>query len=317
MAIELALMIEGQEGLTWDRWRRAGADRRGRRGTTSLFRSDHLTGLFGDVRPPSLDTWASLTWLATATTRLRFGPTRLPADLLPSRRCSPSAPPPSPSSSGGRLDLGIGAGWHEGEHAMFGIPLPAAEGAPRPARVRRAGHPRAVAGPTRHAGAAVLSAARGAVASRCRPAARCRSSSAAAASAARSGVVAEHADEWNVTRVTIRRVRRPSAACWTPLPRRRSRPRHDPPLADGPHPRRPHRGRGGRPARPRARRLPAPARRTRRAGTRPGSSTARRTRSGAIWSAGQSRRHRTARMLQILDMTDLDMIRLIGRELAS
>ena len=65
--------------------------------------------------------------------------------------------------SGGRLDLGIGAGWHEGEHAMFGIPFP-----PLKERMDRFEcgarvDPRAVAGPARHARAAVLSAARGAV----------------------------------------------------------------------------------------------------------------------------------------------------------
>ena len=73
MSLSFAIMIEGQEGLTWERWRRlAAAAEDGP--WESLFRSDHLTGLFGDARRPSLDTWASLTWLATATRRIRFGP---------------------------------------------------------------------------------------------------------------------------------------------------------------------------------------------------------------------------------------------------
>ena len=71
MGLRLALMIEGQEGLTWDRWRRL-ARTAEEGGFESLFRSDHLTGLFGDSRRPSLDLWASLTWLATATSRIRF-----------------------------------------------------------------------------------------------------------------------------------------------------------------------------------------------------------------------------------------------------
>jgi alkanesulfonate monooxygenase SsuD/methylene tetrahydromethanopterin reductase-like flavin-dependent oxidoreductase (luciferase family) len=122
MALRLALMIEGQEGLTWDRWRRlARIAEEG--GFESLFRSDHLTGLFGDSGRPSLDLWASLTWLATATSRIRFGPLVAPLTFhhpaLLAKRAAAVA-----ELSNGRLDLGIGAGWHEGEHRMFGIPFP-------------------------------------------------------------------------------------------------------------------------------------------------------------------------------------------------
>jgi alkanesulfonate monooxygenase SsuD/methylene tetrahydromethanopterin reductase-like flavin-dependent oxidoreductase (luciferase family) len=123
MALGLALMIEGQEGLTWERWRhlaRLAEDG----GFHGLFRSDHLTGLFGESRRASLDTWASLTWLATATTRIRFGPLVSPLTFyhpaLLAKRAAAVA-----ELAGGRLDLGIGAGWHEGEHKMFGIPFPA------------------------------------------------------------------------------------------------------------------------------------------------------------------------------------------------
>src|ERR671924_2023962 len=103
VAIALCLMIEGQEGLTWDRWRRlARAAEDG--GSESLFRSDLLTGLFGDSRRPSLDTWASLTWLATATSRIRFGvlvsPLTFYHPALLSKRAAAVA-----ELSGGRLDL--------------------------------------------------------------------------------------------------------------------------------------------------------------------------------------------------------------------
>jgi alkanesulfonate monooxygenase SsuD/methylene tetrahydromethanopterin reductase-like flavin-dependent oxidoreductase (luciferase family) len=122
MAIGICLMIEGQEGLTWERWRRlARAAEDG--GFESLFRSDHLTGLFGDPKRASLDTWASLTWLASSTSRIRFGPLVCPLTFhhpaLLAKRAAAVA-----ELSGGRLDLGIGAGWHEGEHAMFGVPFP-------------------------------------------------------------------------------------------------------------------------------------------------------------------------------------------------
>jgi alkanesulfonate monooxygenase SsuD/methylene tetrahydromethanopterin reductase-like flavin-dependent oxidoreductase (luciferase family) len=122
MGLRLALMIEGQEGLTWDRWRRL-ARTAEEGGFEALFRSDHLTGLFGDSRRPSLDLWASLTWLATATSRIRFGPLVAPLTFhhpaLLAKRAAAVA-----ELSHGRLDLGIGAGWHEGEHRMFGIPFP-------------------------------------------------------------------------------------------------------------------------------------------------------------------------------------------------
>lgn len=122
MQLALGLMIEGQEGLTWERWRRL-ARQAEEGGFESLFRSDHLTGLFGDARRPSLDTWASLTWLATATSRIRFGvlvsPLTFHHPVLLAKRAAAIA-----ELSNGRLDLGIGAGWHEGEHRMFGIPFP-------------------------------------------------------------------------------------------------------------------------------------------------------------------------------------------------
>lgn len=122
MAFGLTIMIEGQEGLTWERWRRL-AETVEDAGYAGLFRSDHLTGLFGDPTRASLDCWASLTWLATNTRRLRFGPLVCPLTFyhpaLLAKRAAAVA-----ELSAGRLDLGIGAGWHEGEHATFGIPFP-------------------------------------------------------------------------------------------------------------------------------------------------------------------------------------------------
>ncbi len=122
MALAFGIMIEAQEGLTWDRWRAlAGAAEEG--GWESLFRSDHLTGLFGDAGRASLDCWASLTWLAAHTRRIRFGPLVCPLTfyhpaLLAKRAAAVD------TLAGGRLDLGIGAGWHEAEHRMYGIPFP-------------------------------------------------------------------------------------------------------------------------------------------------------------------------------------------------
>jgi F420-dependent oxidoreductase-like protein len=115
-------MIEGQEGLTWERWRRL-ADAVDRLGYESLWRSDHLFSLFGVTTRPGLDTWPSLTYLATATRRIRFGPLVCPITFRhPSMLAREAAA--VDVLSGGRLELGLGAGWHDGEHQAFGIPYP-------------------------------------------------------------------------------------------------------------------------------------------------------------------------------------------------
>jgi F420-dependent oxidoreductase-like protein len=122
MSLAFNIMIEGQEGLTWERWRRL-ATAAEELGYAGLFRSDHLTGLFGDATRPALDTWASLTWLATATRRIRFGPLVCPITFYQPGILAREAATVS-ELSGGRLDLGLGAGWHDAEHRMFGIPFP-------------------------------------------------------------------------------------------------------------------------------------------------------------------------------------------------
>ena len=120
--IDVGIMLEGQEGLTWESFLRlAGAVEE--LGFESLFRSDHLTALQGEPRRATLALWPALTALALRTKRLRFGPLvcsmtfRQPA--LVAKLAADVA-----ELSGGRLDLGIGAGWNANEHRMFGIPFP-------------------------------------------------------------------------------------------------------------------------------------------------------------------------------------------------
>ena len=197
--LELNVMIEGQEGLTWERWQRlARAAEDG--GFDGLYRSDHLTGLFGDPTRPSLETWASLAWLATATRRIRFGPVVCPMTFYHPALLAKTAAAID-QLAGGRLDLGIGAGWNEMEHRMFGIPFPALrERMDRlecGARVIRAlwqgGAPTSLFQPyyplveaqsfPLPAGAALMVGGRG--------------------ERRTMRVAAEFADEWNVTRVTF------------------------------------------------------------------------------------------------------------------
>jgi F420-dependent oxidoreductase-like protein len=120
--MDVGIMIEGQEGLTWERWWRIAAAAEDL-GYESLCRSDHLTGLSGQGKRPSLETWASLTALAARTKRIRFGPMVSPLTfyhpaILAKRAAAIDG------LSGGRFDLGIGAGWNELEHTMFGVPFP-------------------------------------------------------------------------------------------------------------------------------------------------------------------------------------------------
>jgi F420-dependent oxidoreductase-like protein len=118
----IGIMIEGQEDLNWDRLFRL-ADAVEELGFEALFSSDHLTSVKGFASRASLALWPSLTALALRTKRIRFGPMvcsmtfRHPAVLAKMAACVDVL-------SGGRLDLGLGAGWYKGEHSMFGIALP-------------------------------------------------------------------------------------------------------------------------------------------------------------------------------------------------
>ncbi len=120
--MRVGIMIEGQEGLTWERWWRL-AQAAEDLGYESLCRSDHLTGLGGESKRPSLETWVSLTALATRTRRIRFGPMVSPLTFYHPAILAKMAAAID-ALSGGRFDLGIGAGWNEHEHATFGVPFP-------------------------------------------------------------------------------------------------------------------------------------------------------------------------------------------------
>jgi F420-dependent oxidoreductase-like protein len=113
-------MIEGQEGVTWPQWLDlAGACER--HGIGTLFRSDHYMNL--DGRHPergSLDAWGTLCALAAATTTLRLGTMVSPATFRhPSELAKLVVT--ADHVSGGRVELGLGAGWHEREHAAYGF----------------------------------------------------------------------------------------------------------------------------------------------------------------------------------------------------
>ncbi len=116
-------MIEGQEGVSWPEWQ-ALARACEEHGVPALFRSDHYLNLDG-AHPErgSLDAWATLNALAAVTTTLRLGTMVSPATF---RHPSELAKLVTTADhvSGGRVELGLGAGWHEREHAAYGFPFP-------------------------------------------------------------------------------------------------------------------------------------------------------------------------------------------------
>jgi alkanesulfonate monooxygenase SsuD/methylene tetrahydromethanopterin reductase-like flavin-dependent oxidoreductase (luciferase family) len=120
-AVRLALMIEGQEGVTWDDWV-ALADACEQHGVEALFRSDHYISGFDESRPV-VDAWATICALATRTTKLQLGTLVSPATFRhPSLLARNAAT--ADEISGGRIVLGLGAGWMEREHEAYGFEFP-------------------------------------------------------------------------------------------------------------------------------------------------------------------------------------------------
>jgi alkanesulfonate monooxygenase SsuD/methylene tetrahydromethanopterin reductase-like flavin-dependent oxidoreductase (luciferase family) len=118
---KIGIMIEGQEGLSWERWRHICHDA-DTLGFDSLRRSDHLFSVMGEVDRDCIECWTSLALAAEWTKRIEFGPMVSPMTFrLPSMlaRIATSVD----LLSGGRLILGVGAGWYEGEHIEFGVPF--------------------------------------------------------------------------------------------------------------------------------------------------------------------------------------------------
>lgn len=114
-------MIEGQEGVTWREWVDLATEAE-ELGLDGLFRSDHYSS-FHRSADMALDAWATITALAPLTERIRLGTLvsaaafRHPSELA---RVVVTAD----HISNGRIELGVGAGWFEGEHLQNGFPFP-------------------------------------------------------------------------------------------------------------------------------------------------------------------------------------------------
>jgi len=120
LPMEIAIMIEGQDGLTWARWQRLARTVEDC-GFVGLYRSDHYTNADAPDKD-SLELWVSLTWLASHTKRIEFGPLVSPVSFRhPSMTARMAAA--VDDLSGGRLQLGVGAGWQKREHDQYGWDL--------------------------------------------------------------------------------------------------------------------------------------------------------------------------------------------------
>jgi alkanesulfonate monooxygenase len=120
--MELRVFTEPQQGATYDDLL-AVARKAEELGFGAFFRSDHYLSMGGDGLPGPTDAWVTLAGLARDTTSIRLGTLmtsatfRLPGPLA-------IAVAQADRMSGGRIELGLGAGWFEAEHTAYGIPFP-------------------------------------------------------------------------------------------------------------------------------------------------------------------------------------------------
>jgi F420-dependent oxidoreductase-like protein len=119
--MRVALMVEGQEGVSWDDWLRL-ARACEQHGVEALFRSDHYGSILTNPWQAAHDAWATISALGALTERLRLGTLVSPATFRhPSvlARLAVTAD----HVSQGRVEVGMGAGWYEREHEAHGFPF--------------------------------------------------------------------------------------------------------------------------------------------------------------------------------------------------
>src|ERR1700754_18193 len=119
--MRIALMIEGQEDVTWDDWV-ALAETCERSGIEALFRSDHYLSVMGEGARGSLDAWGTINALAARTSSLQLGTLGSPSSFRHPSVLAKLAVT-ADHVSGGRVSLGLGTGWSEGEHTAYGFPF--------------------------------------------------------------------------------------------------------------------------------------------------------------------------------------------------
>ena len=122
--MRVALMIEGQEGVTWPQWlalaRAAEAAQ-----LEALFRSDHYRAIGRGDPNGALDAWGTICALAAVTRTIRLGTLVSPVTFRPPSVLAKLVTT-ADHISDGRIELGIGAGWYAAEHEAYGFEFAAA-----------------------------------------------------------------------------------------------------------------------------------------------------------------------------------------------
>jgi len=120
--MDVCLMIEGQEDVTWEDWLALAAACE-EHGVGTMFRSDHYLSVDDRRERGSLDAWGTITALGAVTEKLRLGTMVSPATFRHPAVLAKAAVT-ADHVSGGRVEVGIGAGWWEREHELYGFELP-------------------------------------------------------------------------------------------------------------------------------------------------------------------------------------------------
>lgn len=122
--MRLRIFTEPQQGATYEQLL-AVAQAAERLGFDAFFRSDHYQRIGeGEPGPGSTDAWMTLAAIARETSTIRLGTLVTPATFrFPGPLAIQVAQ--ADAMSGGRVELGLGAGWYDAEHAAYAIPFPA------------------------------------------------------------------------------------------------------------------------------------------------------------------------------------------------
>jgi F420-dependent oxidoreductase-like protein len=120
--MRFALMTEPQQGLTYEEIL-ALARTAEAAGLEAFFRSDHYASFPGPAGLPTTDAWATLAGLARDTSTIRIGSLVSPVTFrIPGAFAKQVAT--VDEMSGGRVEVGMGAGWNDEDHHQLGIPFP-------------------------------------------------------------------------------------------------------------------------------------------------------------------------------------------------
>jgi F420-dependent oxidoreductase-like protein len=121
--MKLRIFVEPQQGATYEQLL-AVAQATEALGFDAFFRSDHYLAMGGDGLPGPTDAWVTLAALARETTRIRLG-TLVSSATFRWPGILAIIVAQVDAMSGGRVELGLGTGWYDGEHTAYGIPFPA------------------------------------------------------------------------------------------------------------------------------------------------------------------------------------------------